>query len=176
MPALDAFEALPANQERLRANLSLNPEQSRITLVSKAVAAESGEISFLVHASGGMGKAVGSAGRQTETYHETITVPAVSLDDFVYEQGNPPPDVIKMDIEGGEVMVLPAMHRIFTEAKPLIFIELHGPAAAQAAWQTLTQYGYSLHQMKKGYPRINSLEEMDWKAYIIGKPPAQKPA
>ncbi|MBN2503162.1 MAG: FkbM family methyltransferase, partial [Anaerolineales bacterium] len=67
-----AFEALPANQQRLRANVALNPDL-KVNVVPQAVTGQSGPVDFLVHASGEMGKAAGSAGRQ-ESYAETITV------------------------------------------------------------------------------------------------------
>ncbi|MEW6094263.1 MAG: FkbM family methyltransferase, partial [Chloroflexota bacterium] len=58
-----AFEALPSNVEQLRRNVKLNGMEGRVTVVPKAVAQAPGPVRFLVHASGGMGKAAGSAGR-----------------------------------------------------------------------------------------------------------------
>jgi hypothetical protein len=99
-------------------------------------------------------------------------VPGISLDEFAYGQGNPPPQVVKMDIEGGEVMALPGMRRLLAEARPLMLMELHGPASARAAWETLTAAGYRISWMKPGYPPVPSLAELDWKAYIIARPKA----
>lgn len=162
-----AFEALPANAERIRRNVALNGLENRITLIEAAVAERSGEITFLVHKSAGMGKAAGSAGRREEQYQAAIHVPALALDEFVYEQGNPPPDVVKMDIEGGEVLALPGMKRILAEHHPIIFLELHGPESEQAAWQALTAAGYTLREMSPGYPIISTPEKLGWKAYLI---------
>lgn len=162
-----AFEALPSNAERIRRNLALNALENRITLIESAVADRGGEITFFVHESVGMGKVAGSAGRREERYQAEIRVPALSLDDFVYQQGNPPPDAVKMDIEGGEVLALPGMKRLLTEHHPLLFLELHGPESEQAAWQILTDAGYTLHQMTSGYPVIRSPEALGWKAYLI---------
>ena len=166
-----SFEALSDNQLRLEANLSLNPSLGVVRLVPQAVVDKPREVEFLVHASGGMGKATGSAGRQ-EQYQETLKVLGTSLDNFVFAQDNPPPDIIKLDIEGGEVMAMPGMTRLLTEVRPLFFIELHGPEAARVVWDTLTEHGYSLHGMQSGYPLIPAFEDLDWKAYIVAKPPA----
>ena len=68
----------------------------------------------------------GSAGRD-DRYESEVNVLGISLDEFVYGQGNPPPQVVKMDIEGGEVLALPGMRRVLTEARPLMLMELHGP-------------------------------------------------
>ncbi|MBA4380146.1 MAG: hypothetical protein C0393_05635 [Anaerolinea sp.] len=167
-----AFEALPANVERLRANIGLNGMEARVTVVAGAVTAGQGPVRFLVHASGGMGKAAGSAGRRADDYLSEITVPGISLDEFVYTKGNTPPQVIKMDIEGGEVIALPGMRRLLIEARPLMLMELHGPESTRLAWETLTAAGYEICWMKRGLPPVASLEALGWKAYLVAKPKA----
>ncbi len=163
-----AFEALPANQEQLHINVKLNGMEERITIVPAAVTRASGEVTFLVHDSPGMGKAAGSAGR-TDEYRDEIRVQGISLDEFVYQQGNPPPSVIKMDIEGGEVMALPGMPRLLREHHPLMLMELHGPDSARVAWESLGAAGYQICWMRKGFPVVPSLQEMGWKAYIVAR-------
>ncbi len=167
-----AFEALPANVERLRANIGLNGMEARVTVVAGAVTAGQGPVRFLVHASGGMGKAAGSAGRRADDYLSEVTVAGISLDEFVYTEGNTPPQVIKMDIEGGEVIALPGMRRLLIEARPLMLMELHGPESTRLAWETLTAAGYEICWMKRGLPPVASLEALGWKAYLVAKPKA----
>lgn len=162
-----AFEALPANIDRLKTNIHLNHIQTHIKVIHSAVVNTPSSVRFLVHASNGMGKAAGSTGRK-EHYLEEILVPGTSLDHFVYDMGNPPPDVIKIDIEGGEILALPGMSRLLTEVHPIIFLELHGEPAARTTWDTLTQAGYTLHRMETGYPTILNQEDLEWKEYIIG--------
>lgn len=164
-----AFEALPSNVEQLRRNVALNAMDARVSVIDFAVTQATGPVRFLVHASGGMGKVAGSAGRDDRVESE-ITVPGISLDGFVYGEGNPPPQVVKMDIEGGEVLALPGMRRVLTEARPLMLMELHGPESCRTAWETLTAAGYEICWMRPGYPVISSLEELGWKAYIVAKP------
>ena len=104
--------------------------------------------------------------------------PGISLDEFAYPaQGAAPPawsgplpQLIKMDIEGGEVLALQGMDRLLSEARPLLLLELHGPESARAAWDTLTAARYYLLRMQPGYPPIPSLDALDWKAYIIARP------
>lgn len=162
-----AFEALPANLERLRANLALGNGREPVTLVPAAVVETSRRVKFLVGPSGGMGKAEGSAGRNEYEYPEAVDVEGLSLDDFVYRLGNPPPQAVKLDIEGGEVLALPGMQRLLREAHPLLLMELHGPEAARAAWEVFSRAGYRMRRMESGYPSINALNELDWKAYLV---------
>ena len=163
-----AFEALPSNVEQLRSNVALNGMEARVTVVPGAVTQVPGPVNFLVHASGGMGKVAGSAGRE-DRYQSEVTVPGISLDEFVYGQGNLPPQVVKMDIEGGEVLALPGMHRVLAEARPLMLMELHGPESSRVAWETLTAAGYEIRWMRPGYPVIPSLNAMGWKAFIVAQ-------
>jgi FkbM family methyltransferase len=164
-----SFEALPENISRLKQNAALNSDVCRFTVIEKAVSDKPGEITFLVHDSDDMGKLVGSAGRE-EDYQQSITVTATSLDDFIYQQGNPPPSLVKMDIEGGEVLALPGMQRMLAEIQPVVLVELHGPESARAAWEMLLANSYTIHYMQAGYPQVDKLDALDWKAYLIGVP------
>lgn len=165
-----AFEALPANQERLSDNLKLNSNEN-IKLISKAVADKSGETTFMVHSSGGMGRLSGSTGSDSDPSN-TLKVDAVSLDEFVFHASNPPPQLIKMDIEGGEVLALSGMTRLLKEARPVLLIELHGKQAAEAAWQILPDANYSLLFMRKGYPLVENSQDLGKKSYIVASPNA----
>jgi FkbM family methyltransferase len=164
-----AFEALPINVDRVRKNIALN-NLTNVSVISAAVTDHAAPVTFFVHAlSVGMGKAAGSAGRLDEQYKSQITVPGLSLDDFVYVQGNPPPAAVKMDIEGGEVLALPGMRRILNEHHPILFLELHGPESEKVAWESLRAAGYTLRAMQTGYERIDSPASLGWKAYLIAQ-------
>lgn len=164
-----SFEALPANIARLTQNLGLNNFLAYTQVVHAAVIDKPGEATFLTHVSGAMGKAIGSAGRD-ETYAQSIKVNGVNLDHFVFGLNNPPPDLIKIDIEGGEGLALAGMARLLKEIRPVMLIELHGEEAARQVWENLKINHYELHAMEKHTPIINSLAELDWKAYVIALP------
>jgi hypothetical protein len=72
------------------------------------------------------------------------------------------------------VLALPGMRRLLREARPILFLELHGPESEHVAWETLTTAGYQLHQMESGYPLIESPETLGWKAYVIAVPGNRK--
>jgi FkbM family methyltransferase len=164
-----AFEALPENIRRLEANIALNHLETRISAIHSAVVDHSGLATFYVHPSGAMGKAEGSHGRQAD-YAGQIEVPGLALDDFILGQGNPPPRLVKLDIEGGEGMALAGMVRTLQEFHPIFLVELHGQQASREVWQVLKKNGYSIHQLQRGYPLISGLDQLDWKAYIVAQP------
>jgi hypothetical protein len=129
-------------------------------------------VRFLVAESNGMGKAEGSAGRQDVAYATTVEVPGLSLDEYLAAHPDFPPQVIKLDIEGGEVLALPGMRALLQDVRPLLLLELHGPEAIALAWETLTRGGYRLARLRHGYPRVLAQDELDWKAYLVAFPDA----
>lgn len=165
-----AFEPLPQNISRLRQNIEVNEMTERVTLYPWAVIDNSHPVEFWVGPSDDMGKVAGSAGRQNVLYQSPISVSGIALDAFVFQQGNLAPDVVKMDIEGGEVLALMGMRGILAEKKPLVFLELHGEECAQSAWNTFHQSGYTLTKMVCGYPIISSPAELNWKSYVVAFP------
>jgi FkbM family methyltransferase len=165
-----AFEALPANVERLHANLALNDCGRRVIVEPSAVGAAPGNAIFLVHASGGMGKLGGSAGRDEE-YQGQIEVPVVSLDDYVFKGGNPAPSLVKIDVEGGEAMVLDGSERLLSERHPTLLIELHGPDASARVWDQLQRKDYAVRKLESGLPQVDGPAELGWKAYVVAIPP-----
>lgn len=172
-----AFEALPANLARLGRNLALNGLGAVVEVIPAAVVEAVRPVQFLVGPSDDMGKAAGSAGREKIAYSETIDVRGLSLDAFAYAgtSATAPaprlPDIVKMDIEGGEVLAMPGMRRLLQEARPVMLLELHGPESARAAWQALQSAGYRVCRMQPGYPGVPSLGDLDWKAYLAAFPP-----
>lgn len=162
-----AFEPLPSNQDRLQKNIILNPN-AKVKLVPKAVADKAGKSIFLVHTSGGMGKLEGSLGREVDATQK-IEVEAISLDDFVYKENNPAPQLIKIDIEGGEVLALKGMTHLLQEICPILLMELHGREAATATWDNLGKAEYSVQLMQKGYPQVTGPIKLKKKAYIVAR-------
>ncbi len=162
-----AFEPLPANLVRLRANMALNPEGNRVQVVGAAVGANNSQAAFMVHGSGGMGKLQTAKGRQTE-YEDPITVEVISLDDWIKDNGLAPPGLIKIDVEGGEAAVLEGLGRTLNNDRPVILIELHGPEATSAAQTILASAGYALHAMRRGYPRLGEITNR--KTYAVALP------
>lgn len=164
-----AFEALPSNIARLTTNVDLNGMSDRIIITHAAVTGRDAPVTFYTHHSGAMGKAAGSAGRDEE-YQDSITVDGLSLDHFVFTRKNPPPALIKMDIEGGEGNALKGAERVLSKHQPIFLIELHGEVAARQVWDLLARHQYHIHTLRNGYPRIRNVDRLDWKAYIVAVP------
>lgn len=165
-----AFEALPGNIDRLQRNIELNAVEDRVTIVPAVITDQTGETRFLLGPSSGTGKADGALGRSSFEYHESLSLNGISIDDFIYLSGNPKPDIIKIDIEGSEILALPGMSRVIHDRKPILLIELHGPEAAQASWDFLMREEYRICRMTSNYPKVERLQELDWKSYLVALP------
>ena len=68
-------------------------------------------------------------------------VPTVTLDDLVAE-GEPPPDLIKIDVEGGAAAALRGAREVLRRYGPAVFIELHGPEERAGVRDELLDRGY----------------------------------
>lgn len=164
-----AFEPLPDNFKRLTDNIALNDLPAQIACFQAAVIDGSGSTTFFVHKSGAMGKAQGSLGRD-EKYTSQINVPAIALDDFIFKQNHPRPDLIKMDIEGGEVLAIQGMEKTLHDIQPTMLVEIHSHAALDCLWKEFKTYGYRLFKMEKGYPQIIDPAALGERTYAVAVP------
>lgn len=165
-----SFEALPSNITRLEENIALNNFKDWVTIIHAAVQDQSGPVNFLIGPSHGTGKAEGSLGRSNLNYHDHIQVPGVSIDDFVYLSEHDKPDIIKIDIEGGELLALTGMLELLRDCGPILLLELHGLDSTRGCWDLLEKEKYQICEMAPGYSRVPNVTELDWKSYIVAFP------
>jgi FkbM family methyltransferase len=138
---ITAVEPFPPIRGDLAANLALNDLE--ITVVESAVSDTAGEATFevldrdvlnrLAPASGGAGTG--------------ITVPVTTLDDLV---GGDTPALIKIDVEGSELLVMKGAARLLADAAPVLLFEHAGHGEhfgiTPAEMRTfLTGFGYRIH-------------------------------
>jgi len=169
-----SFEALPANIERLKQNLIVSGYQNKVSVIHAAVTNHNEPVEFLVHDSTSMGKVAGSGGRKDQDYQKIIQVPGIALDDYLESHPLKKPDVIKLDIEGGEILAIEHMRKTILSAHPLMLVELHGPDSAKAVGKVLNDLNYRVVLMDNPEKEIDLTHPDHWKAYIIAFPPQEK--
>ena len=95
----------------------------------------------------------------------TLMVPTLSLD----SSGLPVPDLIKMDVEGAEAAVLRGAQRTLLEARPVLFVALHGDEQRKACAIILRDAGYSIHdldgQRLSGAPSVDEIYALPVEAH-----------
>jgi FkbM family methyltransferase len=85
---------------------------------------------------------------------EVIEISSIALDDFCLS--NPAPELLKIDVEGGETRVLLGAKRILSQHRPIIICELHGPDLAFQVLEILQKYDYLNFYLENNCLEINS--------------------
>lgn len=136
-----AFEPVPECAALVRHNAALNAF-SNITLLECAVFSAGGRGELALAPERTMASLT-STGARRDTI-AVIEVDMISIDELVAQRKLPPPDVVKMDIEGAEVEALRGMARTLKVHGPALVCETHGTHEGVAA--LLDELGYR-HRM-----------------------------
>ena len=142
------FEPLPANQLAVRRLCELNP-QLPIRVVAVALG-DVDEPAFLkVMPDPSMGKLAKSSFQANATAMGEIPVIVRQIDSLLRSHEIPPPNVVKIDVEGGELDVLRGAREMLRLSRPRIFLEAHGAELEKACSQQLLQLGYRIHRIER---------------------------
>jgi len=122
-----AFEPIPQNLATLRHNVALNGLHN-VTIIEQALSSSTGTAEMFVSPwSAFHSLNVEGATKQDDHGPQVgeITVQTVTLDEFVRGEGVRAPDLVKIDVEGAELIVLAGMGETLRSVKPLLLCELH---------------------------------------------------
>ena len=134
-----SFEPFPRNLGYLHEHVRLN-HAANVQIVEVAVADQAG-----VEAFGERGTYMGGL-RESGA----LRVRTVSIDPLLADKTIPPPDFIKMDVEGGELRALHGMHDTLVRHRPTIFLATHSPDLHRECMQFLTELGYHIAPLVVG--------------------------
>lgn len=142
-----AVEASPATAARLRRNVALNGA-SNVEIVEAAAASQTGHVSLM------LGSDIDSGSTSLAEPHdftgEVLEVKAVRLDTLLAARGLSV-HLIKLDIEGAELLALEGLHAALQRAeRPIVVFEYHRDVAARMGWtledaaERIAPHGYRL--------------------------------
>jgi FkbM family methyltransferase len=139
-----AFEPVPSVRDELEANLRLN-QAATVEVVPMAVTAASGTVT--IHEGPEGHKGISSL-RHIQRSTQRIDIRAIALDDIRDRIGQP--TLIKIDVEGAELLGLQGMDKLIAQYHPALIIEFtdaylsaFGHSARQLS-QWLEDRGYGL--------------------------------
>jgi FkbM family methyltransferase len=127
-----AFEPLLRNLGYLKRHIALNQIQN-VEVLELAIADENGSAFFEIERTGSMG-CLSSSGQ--------VRVQTASLDSLLAQGKILPPNYIKMDIEGAELLALRGAEQCIRQYRPQIFLATHGTAIHSGCCQLLEDWGY----------------------------------
>jgi len=129
-----AFEPVPQNIYFLKEHLRLN-RCSNVTVFEAAVAERSGYTFF----EEGQSSFTGRISSEGTSRYQTV-----SIDNMVLEGRIPPPNVMKVDVEGAEMLVFSGAIATIQKYHPVIFLSTHGKDIHQICCRFLLSQGYDL--------------------------------
>lgn len=141
-----AFEPVPRNLHYLEEHLQINGIKN-VSVIEGAVSDCDGVAQFDESPSRLTGR-LAPGGR--------LTVRTVSLDEMMTRGELPPPECIKIDVEGGEMLVLTGARVLLGNRRPILYLATHGPGLHQQCCELLASFGYHLQPIG-----VNSLEQPD---------------
>lgn len=167
------FEPIALNASIVKANAELNAI-SNIVVNNVAVGAEEGEANFSVSVDSAY-SSMRATGRIAEA--QSITVPLITLDDYIERNKIPRVDIMKVDVEGAEDMVLVGGSKLLSDVarRPrMILLELFdgnlvpfGTTASKII-DRMTDFGYRAHVLTAGGASlVGYLPEMTKSNYNI---------
>lgn len=118
-----AFEPEPNNNECLSHSIE-KAGTPGITLDKRAVGDKFDVALFDRRGGAFSGRLVSDRAKYNPT-DNVIEVESTTLDKLVNDENYSPPDIMKIDVEGNEILVLSGMTRILKENSPIIICELH---------------------------------------------------
>lgn len=131
-----AFEPLAENLRHLRRHLTLN-DVNNVDVRPVAVTDSNGQVPFR--------RGRGSfQGRISEEGRSHVMVDGVRLDSLFRRGEIPPPDLMKIDVEGAEVSVLRGSEELLRSTRPIVLLSTHGPDLRSEAETLLRHHGYEL--------------------------------
>jgi FkbM family methyltransferase len=133
-----AFEPMESCCQALRHNAALN-RFSQIQVFPLALGDHEGQETFRVSSSPAFGSLASTAVHVALYAHDQL-VKVASLDRLIEQKKLPPPDWIKIDVEGAELQVLQGARNTVAQYRPLLAIELHG--TNQEIARHLQEIGY----------------------------------
>jgi FkbM family methyltransferase len=118
------FEPLPENRARLERFLALNPGHD-LTIRPEALGDRQGTANLTQMEESSMAKLADSPFEPENTKGQQIVVALDTMDAMVGSGALPPPDIIKIDVEGAEAMVLRGAIQTLSTARPIVLAEIH---------------------------------------------------
>lgn len=169
-----AFEPSPKILPQLEENISLNNKDDRIVVIKKAVSQKNGFINFDINSSPDYNHISYSSNKT-----EVLRVQSITLDKFISKNNLKRVKLIKIDVEGAELLVLKGLQKsLKAKLVDVLIVEVNQDEEAkkfgfsiEQLFQYLIENGFSLYYFDSGYKLRNFNKRLDgaWNIIAIHK-------
>jgi FkbM family methyltransferase len=123
---------------------------TNITLDTRAIGDQAGAAIFDRRGGAFSGRLLGDKPNYEPT-ENVLEVVATTVDELVYGENYPKPDIVKIDVEGNEGLVLSGMQQILKDSPPIIICEMHSHLgdAVEVVEKLLRGSDYRLYEIKQ---------------------------
>lgn len=125
-----ALEPLPRNIEYIQRHVNLN-RIDNVSIIPMALSDHIGENKFLY---------TDNPSSCHITPEGNLKIVVTTLDELLKEKTMPPPNVIKVDIEGSEIDFLKGAVDSLIVHRPLLFMAIHSPQLFVSLFKTIAEY------------------------------------
>jgi FkbM family methyltransferase len=145
-----AFEPIPENRVAINRLIDMNQLQEVIKVSPLALGESNGKKTMLLRECSSMHQLEEAYQGKERNSYSTMEVESCTLDSFIFERGNPFPQLVKIDVEGAEESVFKGALKTLEAYKPTLVVEIHGPQNALKIWKLLQGTGYSCYHLARG--------------------------
>jgi len=146
-----SYEPHPASYRRVLENIEING-LGNVIVLNRAVGDQDGALTItydpLLQGAASGASSIRAQIAQSPRSAVSLVVPMVRLDADIARDELPPPDFIKIDIEGMEFAALEGMKNTLLRCRPALYVEMHGATDvekevnARCVIQLLAEAGY----------------------------------
>jgi FkbM family methyltransferase len=167
-----AIEPVLESFKQLQRNVQLNELNDRVNMFMTAVGSSEGTAEIFIPETSGS-SAASTRNLHNEENHSSQIVHVTTVDAIMSSSGLDKCDLIKIDVEGAELMVLQGATRTIKKHKPVIFAELlrkwssHFSYNPNSVLQLLAGFGYQCWGVSSSYRKIEEFTENDEETNFI---------
>ncbi len=155
-----SFEPVPNNCHWINKSIKAN-EYTSIKLFQLALSNSEGDTTFFIGKKSGWGSLIHQS-RRAAPEKEPIVVKTRKLDDVLAKEGIDDVDVIKIDVEGGDLLVLKGAENLFrksTKVKLLMDVDVQSKSEKGQLFNLLRSWGFVIYKIEKQLRRIEEIDE-----------------
>ena len=144
-----AFEPVEALVDEIREVARVNGISERLSIEKVALTDTTGPVALITPGDDPTGVLETALQGQGEGKGK-ITVDGASLDDWLERTSAPLPSLMKIDVEGAELLVLAGARGTIEACRPAICIEVHGRGRATELWEWCQINSYRIVEVGTG--------------------------